>query len=314
MTEEQKNRIVHKYSKDGVIDLEKYRVDFPEQQLYPLGITTLEDKIVHITKRYPELGIYFELARLAEDNTQSTQKRANLLHRMENSLFDRLIGEYTYARGEFQHNLERKRYEQVRIIDLKFVKEMNAKTTYADADMQIRRVWEKIDDVLGNERDLVQVSRMGGSYIIGVLKGKSLSYIVQDKLDYLISLDLFGDKEMIVPLNNIKVEKQEMEKMHLNNLLQRADENFYSRLIGDIMQEAMNEHFINHLKKAHVNDGHITKPNLYHLFLKGTRREERLYEAKKIFTPENMTIFREKYGINDAIIDQVKKILFFDTV
>ena len=216
-------RIIDKYSEDGHINLIRYRADFPENQLYPNGVNSVGEKIAHMVKRYPELGIYFELAKRAEDNERSTQKQENLLNKLENSLFDRLIGEYTYARGEFQHNLEHRRYDQVRIIDLKFIKEMNTKMTYADADLQIRRVWDRIDEALGSERDLVQISRLGGSYVIGVLKGKTLSNEAQSKLDQITSLDLFGNKDTTIPLSNIVVSINGTAKLQLGDLLSQSN-------------------------------------------------------------------------------------------
>jgi len=315
LTDEQTKRIIDKYSEDGHINLIRYRADFPENQLYPNGVNSVGEKIAHMVKRYPELGIYFELAKRAEDNERSTQKQENLLNKLENSLFDRLIGEYTYARGEFQHNLEHRRYDQVRIIDLKFIKEMNTKMTYADADLQIRRVWDRIDEALGSERDLVQISRLGGSYVIGVLKGKTLSNEAQSKLDQITSLDLFGNKDTTIPLSNIVVSINGTAKLQLGDLLSQSNGVFYTRLIEDLILEAMrNPTFIPQLKKARIQDKQVTKPNLYHMYLKGTRKEERLYEAEKVFTSVNIQRWKDQYGASQGIIDQVQAVLFSDTV
>lgn len=166
LTNEEFQKVINKYSPNGAFDIALYRKDYPiTSSQYPHGTDSLEKKIEHIQTQHPELAFYFDLAALLDKTDPHADKgviarRQVLLETVESSLFDRLIGEAIYSRDQFQSYLRDDEFSMVATFDLKFIKEINEKATYADSDISIKKLWNKIQSCLEpGDREKVIVGR-----------------------------------------------------------------------------------------------------------------------------------------------------------
>lgn len=238
-----------------------------------------------------------------------------MLETVENSLFDRLIGEAIYSRDQFQSYFRDDEFSMVATFDLKFIKEINEKATYADSDISIKKLWNKIQSCLEpGDREKVIVGRFGGTFAVGIRKGQELSPNTIDKLSEIHSLDLtLGDRRFAVPIANtwspVILTDQNPElrdgRSVFKTILKLNEQDFYEKLLTDIFIEDFNVpvgHFIDSLLNIDIDsirqtNSAISKEQLYSLFLRGKRRIERVPrlfnsfldgQKLKFFDPERM--------------------------
>ncbi len=289
LTKEEFTKVTRKYSPQGELDFAQYRKDYPSSpSRYPKELTTQKQHIDYIKKQHPELAFYFDLARIYDEKGGTSDVRQRvLLETVENSLFDRLIGEAIYSRDQFQKFLTEKEFSSVFTIDLKFIKELNEKTTYADADMAIKSVWEKIRSSLGqDEREKLIIGRFGGTFTIGVRKGMSLAPKTEEALQNITNLSLNLNKEsesFSIPVSTTKYSipsDGEDSQFLFKNILQENEDQFYRMLFLDTLAEDMMDYTFIPLMKTFDNasmldDYRTGKVKLYSLFLNGKRKVER---------------------------------------
>ncbi len=299
------NRILVKYSPHGKLDMDLYKRDYPTTAgdiSYPEGVgDDLEKKIAYITKNHPELAVPFGLAAAYDKKTpivspNGLSRRENLLHIVEHSIFDRLLGDMIYSKSHFSEHMKRGEIGQLYILDFKFLKEINTGMTYADADMQIKKLWERIKETLTEEdRKKVIVSRFAGAFYIGVRKGERLT--TGGALRDIRTLTLFDDDgEETGPVVPIGYERHVVHpheyKEHyraINKAESESDAHFYTHLVKDIVDSSVDDPaFLDDMLRVDVDkigtgkEYHpLSKAELYSLLLKGKRKEARIQKVKE---------------------------------
>lgn len=299
LTNNEFEKVLKKYSPQDHLDMDLYRKDYPKTASnYPLGVITTEQKIAHIQKHHPELSFYFDLAKSMDNedfmNPLKDYRQLILLETLENSIFDRLIGEAIYSRDQFQNYLKDKEFDSVITLDLKFIKELNEKTTYADADMAIKSLWKSINSSLTSEdREKIIVGRFGGTFMLGVRKGTTIPEDTLRKLKGINEMQLtFGENSFMVPIGNSTIDNITEHEDRLQDstpnatfksIVAKTEEDFYDKIMVDIITEDLlgeKGAFIESLVKSDIaelstEDG-ISKVDIYALFLRGKRKVERI--------------------------------------
>ncbi|MCX6731182.1 MAG: hypothetical protein NTZ55_05020, partial [Candidatus Roizmanbacteria bacterium] len=309
-------KVVKKYSSTGVFSFTEYKMDYPEKIAnQPDDIFGLENRINYIRKQHPELSHYFDLAEVYDLENKSLIRRQILLELVENSLFDRLIGEAIYSRDQFQKFLKEGEFSTVITVDLKFIKEINEKMSYADADMAIKSVWELIKDSLTPEdREKIIVGRFGGTFVLGIRQGETINERALYNLQHITGITFgHGINTFHVPvamtntdltaINEKQVDSDQNEIF--KNILKENETQFYERLLLDILEEDMMmrtvPRFIGYLKHANLelipNDIPLTKRDLYALYLRGKRKLERLPKLQSVYH------FNQDGDYTDSLLD-----------
>lgn len=288
-------KIKNKYTTDGHnFDMDAYKKDYPNSRsLYPKEIVTFEDRIAFIQAQHPELALYFDLARLFDHNGGGgTARQEIVLNLIERSIFDPLIGEAIYTRFDFQEHLQHGDFSSVMIIDLKFMKEMNEHMSYADADKAITNIWKKIKSCIPQEeRGKLFISRLGGTFVIGVRTGEVLDKNTESKLntigDTLFPIYEKDGVEVSVPLGVSFWRTQESKD--LRNMLKINDLRFYNKVIKDIAHmELISPGTIQYIAQMDLTNNpkagysQIDKDMLYAYFFRGKRRMERVMNALSV--------------------------------
>lgn len=295
-------RIISKYSPGGMLDMNLYRVDYPQEistVVYPNEVgNDLNKKINFIKRNHPELIMAFDLAeyydvQAASGTTMDSSRQVNLLKIIENSIFDRLLGDMIYSKAHFAEHLQKGEIDRLYILDFKFLKEINTGMTYADADMEIKKLWERIKSTLTeDDRKKILVSRFAGAFYIGVHKGEHLTN--GEKLKEIKSVALFdaGNGEAYsVPVgyDTKQIHPHEYHKFYkaINKMEGDSDTYFYTELIRDIVDSSLNDSsFLDKMRKVDVGvlgkRGYqvLSKVELYSLLLKGKRKKARIKRLK----------------------------------
>lgn len=301
LNEAELTRVVNKYQLHGQIDLDLYKKDYTKAQsnevIYPLEVDSIDKKIAHISAEHPEFEVYFKyIDTLQKDTTLRTQQKKYLLSIIENSIFDRLLGDFIYSRTHFAEHIKRGEIDRMYIIDLKYLKEINGDMTYADADNELKKLWEEIKfSIPQNERNKIIVSRFAGAFYIGVKKGTAIN---DEKLKTITSHTLFQNKHAItVPLGFAKKRVRPHERKNvysiLNSFEDTSDKTFYSRLFDDISEEVgKNPSFLNLMATVDIQKLEtrrykpLQKHELYSHLLRGKRSEARLNKLTTAFEEE----------------------------
>ena len=280
-----------KYSVSGVFDFASYRNNYPETSTnipYPSEVNTREEKIAYLTEKYPEFTIYFGLAHLfdVEDETGTHIKRQDaLLKIIETSIFDRLLGEMIYSRYHFTKHMRRDEFEELQVIDFKYLKEINTAMTYADADNTIKALWNEIkESIPENERSSIVISRFAGAFYIGVRKGCKLSDKCRSKLSAITTFSFKGGEEYSVPLGHASIQlenesdKRPPSSKIFDNLEEASNQRYYTALVKDILYEQdKNSEFIVQMMGVDLKElsnrpyQPLSKIELYALALRGKR-------------------------------------------
>ena len=292
------DREQRKYTRNGIFDFTAYRQDYPEQGsviAYPDTVRGTADKIQYLTGRYSEFSLYFGFARLfdledAQDTTH-LKRQATLLTVVENSIFDKLLGEMIYSKAHFMKHMKRGEIGEIFVVDFKNLKEMNTARTYADADQCIRKLWEKIKEAIPeDERHKIMVGRFGGADYIGVRKGEHLKPSTQESLKNITTLTIEAQEPITVPLGHayLNLESEGNTDMTPYDLLSQvdvaSDKAYYMALAAD-MQQAENEDptFMQRMASMNLEElvtrpysDPLTKCELYALVLRGKRGAGRL--------------------------------------
>lgn len=301
LNEEEFARVLDKYRQNGVIDMARYQLDYEKVEakytIYPPGIIHINDRIEHLIDEHPEFGVFFRyLDTLNSDPGMQLQNKENLISIIENSIFDRLLGDFIYSRSHFAEHIRNGEIDRVHVVDFKFLKEINTDMTYADSDKELKLVWKKIKESIPPEqRKNIIVSRFAGAFYIGVKKGKSLD---TDMLKNITSHTLFEDESPIkVPLGTTSRRIRPHERQNANKLLTSIEDNsdsaYYLRLFEDIAQ-IQNEdplfiermHSVDIQSLSHRGYAPLQKHELYAHMLRGKRSEARLTKLIDAFQHE----------------------------
>ncbi len=299
----------------GLFKTNLYKKDFPPGSstiTYPKLIKTVNDKVDYLSKNHPEFAGYFNLAKTYDDqerfakskkpyySSQSvgvvgkirlpppiiTRQRV-LLQIIENSIFDRLLGDMIYSRPHFIEHLGKREIGEMHVIDFKFLKEMNSAMTFADTDKTIKRLWKQINSAIPTEeRKNVMISRFAGAIYIGVEKGKELSDTCKQQLGKITERKMGKDYSVPLGTATMKIEDSDIRKPHeiIEQLEAASEKSYYSRLITDITKEEEKSQntFIEKMMSLDIKAlterpyQPLTKVELYALALRGPRKDARI--------------------------------------
>lgn len=312
LDETELTKIKNKYTTDGKgFNLSAYKKDYPSSKsLYPKEITTFEDKIAFIQSQHPELALYFDLAYVFDRKSgDGTARQEIVLNLIERSIFDPLIGEAIYTRFDFQEHLQHGDFSNVIIIDLKFMKEMNERMSYADADNAIIDVWKKIKShIPQKERGKFFISRFGGTFVMGIRKGevldKKTEAALRDIGNALFPLYKKQDVEVSVPLGASYWRTE--ENKNLRNMLKVNDLKFYSKIMKDmIYMELTSPGSMERIAQMELTDAgedysKMSKDTLYAHFFRGKRKMERVTDTLSLL---NNSVFQTMEWV-DATIER----------
>ncbi len=218
------------------------------------------------------------------------KRQETLLNLVENSIFDKLLGEMIYSRSHFMEHMDKKELKTLQVFDFKFLKEMNTAMTYADADNNIKMLWSRIKEAIpDNERNKIIVSRFAGTIYVGVRKGSTLSDECQAHLNRIVTLPFGKDADYEVPLGHafLDLEKEEGNGLAshqiLNKLENASEESYDHTLVKDIQRgKGENDQFIAQMMKINIDElkkreyQSLSKIELYALALRGQRKLARI--------------------------------------
>lgn len=231
------------------------------------GVLTLGDKIEFLTDRHRELSVALHYAQhldyleTQKEGKSCTKRQEAVVKFIEQVVYDPLIGENVYSKFELLTNLKEGDFKALYTIDLKYVKEMNEKYSYADADEAIAGLWKEIKDKIPHdEMKKIMVSRYGGTFILGIREELLPETI--EKLQSLKEVAILSDhvdKELKVPIGNsfYQINQKEPNKnVEFNKAMKEAEDNFYRKMlyVSNLEEEA---ELIDVLKSANADDSDI---------------------------------------------------------
>ncbi len=337
------DRVKEKYSVNGLFSIELYRNDYPEKDgviVYPKGIKDdVQKRIQYVVKNHPELNPYFALAEKFDNENSllknETSRQEGLLGIIESSIFDRLLGDLVYSKSHFKEGIRREMIDKICVVDFKFLKEINTAMTYADADLNLKKLWDYIQSTFSDEdRKKVVTSRFGGAFYIGLRKGERLSN--EEALCAIRSMEVVGSKDKTshtVPLGFSQKEITSSETKYTDKMVRdmerESDKNFYRGLFGDILYSSIQSPAfldsittadIEGLKKREGGYRPLTKAELYALHLKGKRKEARVQKIKQELNEVYVDVFsalRDNYSLLGRVqliqqMDEIKGKLIKD--
>lgn len=296
-------RIVNKYLLHGQVDLDLYKKDYANahrnEVIYPTDVDNFDKRVQHVISEHPEFEVYFKyIDTLQKDPFLRARQKEYLLTIIENSIFDRLLGDFIYSRIHFAEHIKRGEIDRMYIIDLKYLKEINGDMTYADADIELKKLWERIKfSIPHHERKNIVVSRFAGAFYIGVKKGATIH---DTQLKNISNHTLFQDGNAItVPLGFTKKKIRPHERKKVYSVLSVfedvSDKTFYSRLFDDISEEVQRDpSFLNAIATVDLHNLEtrryqpLQKHELYSHLLRGKRSEARLGKLITAFEQEKM--------------------------
>jgi len=189
------------------------------------------DKLVYIKDRYPKLKNNIETILKGGYNDSEKEQ---ILHFLEERLFDRMFGSVVYSSSEFSERLGN--YSNIYCIDLKAVKELNELTSYPEADKAIIGLYDLIRENLGDElENQVDIARRGGSFYIGVKNEAPQNYInapsIKEKLKKIANLSQsVRGKNVLFDLGvSHKKSKIGFRTEELSSLTDEAELDFYRK-------------------------------------------------------------------------------------
>lgn len=301
LNEAEFNRILDKYTQGGVINMAQYQEDYEKDEtrhsIYPPGTISIDDRIKHLINEHPEFEVYFRyLDTLGNAPDVQKTNKGYLISIIENSIFDRLLGDFIYSRSHFAEHIRNGEIDKVHVIDFKFLKEINSDMTYADSDKEIKKLWKTIKDAIPqDQRKNIIVSRFAGAFYIGVKKGGTLN---SWDLENITTHTLFDDDAKItVPLGTTKRRIRSYERREANKLLTTiendSDARFYLSLFTDISKEQETDPtFITQMGAVDIHElanrkyAPLKKSELYAHMLRGKRTEARVNKLVAAFQHE----------------------------
>lgn len=308
--QEQIDSIKRKFTKNGQLNrtaLDRYiQEKLRPIEIYPKEVESLEQKLEFHKLVHPELLYYIEIAKELDvfdtkhfHRDEPTYVRQEVvLDYIENVLYDRLLRENVHTRVDFQEHLQQGMFNRLIVFDIKFIKEINEDLSYADGDEAIIQLWTHIKAVLTpQERESIMVARYGGTTILGVREGKTISPNTLDKLRSIQSLRLFkgtqnavtiqvGFSDTHLPDSGEPLTVKQSREL-LNGALQKAEDQWYEQIAHIIdenpkVYESLVVAFSGAIPRK-VNPGSFI--SLLINFFTKKRRKERCEKMLKVLEP-----------------------------
>lgn len=214
-------------------------IDKPVEPIYPEAARTIKEKLAYLSKRFP----YFagEIATLSGSKFNDNQ-REEVLHFLEDRLFDKLFGNIVYSPSEFFERLAN--YKDIYCFDLKFIREMNDIVSYPEADMTIVNLYQLITNKLAPDlMQFVEIGRRGGTFFVGVKKNGLKTISTRDKIDsalheiHSLSLTL-REKPVTFELGiNSGYTDKVFTAKELSDIIEGAEINFYRKIANYLIEK-----------------------------------------------------------------------------
>lgn len=314
---DQIGRVIDKFRDEkGEIDRERLDNELLSQKppsIYPEGVDVdnIEAKIDYLTRHHPELSAPFMLARYLDEEGKSlgqpaTKRREALLSFVERVIFDPLLGEVVYGRGDLIEHLKRKRgeFKEVTVFELKFMKERNELLSYADTDEAIADLWGKIKSCISEEdREKIIVFRQGGSFILGI-KG-DLSEETRNRLNQLAQdqqIPIGYAKREIAFLEETEKEKEQKAKTLIGELIDDSDRIFFIQVINLIKENPQLREILEGPNPPPKTEAVSLEELLWHYF-RGKRAKEHCGKILEVLKDKRFS--GEEYDLIGQLFNQI---------
>lgn len=315
----------------GAFSLEKYR-EYQQDKKKTTSLdslTKVEEKVDYLARRHTNFAIplylaqYWDEVESAETHTKITKRQEAMVMYTKDILYDKLLGYGVISKFDYQEQVESGHVDYTIAIDLKFIKEMNELVGYAEADESITTLWKTINNILGGEgRENCTFGRAGGTFLIGINKGHSLSENTIIKLKNLTRFDLnlspSGRGDVIqVPLGNSLTTtdygqifktnseggKVVIEKNNMGEAMNDCEESFFYNVLSDLKKD---EGLLDTIKISAdpIKSGHhIGYGELLWRFFRLKRYDERMIKLIQRLTAEQEIRMQQ----NDMSVDPLRK-------
>lgn len=98
---------------------------------------------------------------------EHSKRKENLVALLENVVYDALLGENVVSLEGLQTQIQKGNITKMACVDLKFIKEINDASSYAEGDMAIDHLWQTLSLRLSPpERRSLVIARRGGTFIL----------------------------------------------------------------------------------------------------------------------------------------------------
>ncbi len=285
LNEDQVKKVKAKYlyRDKGQFSIEKYQESIRNRKSDALDtFATVGEKIDHIARRHEEFSEPLFLARYWDEqeekieNKKVTKRQDTMLSFVQDVIYDKLLGDIVSTKFDFQEHEKRGEFSKTIVIDLKFIKEMNSLVGYVDADESIAAIWNKIYSSFNpQDKEKVIISRVGGTFFIGIKNGMELGTSTKAKLSSITALNVDLDPTEGENLISIPV-GQGIAKTS-TEAIDAAERVFYGALYEKIKGDANLQTVLQNTTDPFKNSGGKIDFNtlLWHFF-KLKRYDERL--------------------------------------
>lgn len=308
LTEKEIDNIKISYPKKA--DFDKFMDRLSPSPIYPKDKMELDEKIAYLKQKHSELFLPLSLAESLDAMTRTDKRKIAILDFIEKVVYDPLFGEAYYSFADFQDHLAQGQIRTVYGFDMKYIKEINDQLNYVEGDLAIKVLSDQIlTGINAEDRGKVILSRRGGSFMVGVRKGETLSSETIDKLDQLHTVKLFGDTggSIEVPVGYAKVDINETDLQMegdeskqagniIGQVMKKADRDWYLGLFDQITKlEGFKEVAFEDQKGWEDFPPEMQKQIiLTELYFSGKRFEERFDRALQVFNEIKSTAEKEK--------------------
>ncbi len=309
-------KVIDRYMKPNengtlVVDREGLYESIKPHRIYPdtiseEGADVLEKKIDYICKDNPQLRPIISLAQII-DKQESNRAGTNIHKRteailqfIETVIYDPLLKQNIYSFTDFVDHLKAQKFEMIRVVDVKFIKEINDMYNISEGDEAIKKVWNQINEgVLAKldqkTRAKLRIGRRGGTFFIGMdakdqLEEKELNQLQSLLLSEGSSVRIkLCDGETEIPLGlskQITVKKEKIEEWNvfmsriIKEVIGSAETDWYKKIIRLVQEEGGKiEYVLQSGSFECIRDP--LKKKIFESFFSGKRKNERVASLQK---------------------------------
>lgn len=209
---------------------------------YPEGIHTVEEKERYLVSNHPEFAEYFRIASQIRSGQDANVLRSSLVTFIENVVADRLLGAAVTSFSDVSEHIRQGQISEVHMIDCKFIKEINDRYGYVDADRLIRSVWDEIKrNLASDDWKKVIIARKGGTFVLAVKKGEVVDPQSLARIKQIGEITAPDQFELSLPIGHSVVDvaefsNKQMGKIDQKDILREAEKQAEDNLFVEVIK------------------------------------------------------------------------------
>ncbi len=314
-------RIFEFYFKKGLIlneeEIETVKQFTNEDQFYRISqgqesvteVPVVGQKIKDLCRYHKELEVPFAMAEWYDRQDPDRKMQEEVLRVVEEVFLDPMMEEKIHTISSFEKHMKQDGVDSLWSFDLKFVKEINDNLGFINGDKVIMALWQRIKDSINKEdMDKLVFARRGGTFVMALKKGYTLSKVSQNALLKIDSITYPGSGLHL----GIGLHHQQGNDVY--SAINMAEDNSYMKIIAETIRLKEKESLDSLLPENFMPEKRqvISPVELIRYFFQGKRAYERCTKALQLlhdkpeFKGEEFNELRSKL---QTIADAKRKVL-----